>query len=79
MIRMFFGYEILLSGEGGNCREVLCIAPDLSPGQCIKKAHPTNQMSFNMVKIFSALDLTYLSANWRMELAPFRVLRCKIR
>jgi hypothetical protein len=38
-----------------------------------KKTHPVNQMSFtNMLKnIFQALNLTYLSASRRMELAPF--------
>jgi hypothetical protein len=41
----------------------------------MQKAHPINQMSFKYVEqYFEAFDLTYLSATWRMELAPFLAL-----
>jgi len=50
----------------------------LSPGQVIKaKSSSVNQMSFNIVvKIFKALNLTYLfPIVIGMELAPFSRLR----
>jgi hypothetical protein len=45
----------------------------MSMPEAIKKAHPIDQMSFQIfcADIFEALNLTYRSASRRMELAPF--------
>ena len=56
---------IYLPGKQGECR--LPAIPTET-----KKAHPMSQMSFEyFVQILEAVNLTYRSANRRMELAPF--------